>query len=273
MTMTPQYAHLLDRTVRYHEAGSGRAIILLHAFPLSADQWLPQLHRVPPGWRLIAPDVRGFRGIGQAYQDVGLDTATMATHAADVLSLMNHLDLDRAVVGGLSMGGYITLAVAKVAGRRLNGLVLADTRSNADDEAGRAGRDAMMALVTEKGPAAVAEAMMPKLIVKSSHLNQPELAEALRALILRNTPEAIASAVRAMKDREDAGSWLGTIECPTLVVCGAEDALAPPAVSEAMAAAIPQAELVIVPGAGHLSNLEAPMAFTEALTRFLSRIS
>jgi pimeloyl-ACP methyl ester carboxylesterase len=122
MTMTPQYAHLLDRTVRYHEAGSGRAIILLHAFPLSADQWLPQLHRVPPGWRLIAPDVRGFRGIGQAYQDVGLDTATMATHAADVLSLMNHLDLDRAVVGGLSMGGYITLAVAEVAGRRLDGL-------------------------------------------------------------------------------------------------------------------------------------------------------
>jgi pimeloyl-ACP methyl ester carboxylesterase len=119
----------------------------------------------------------------------------------------------------------------------------------------------------------VAEAMMPKLIGKSSHLNQPELAEALRALILRNTPEAIASAVRAMKDREDAGSWLGTIECPTLVVCGADDALAPPAVSEAMAAAIPQAELVIVPGAGHLSNLEAPMAFTEALTRFLSRIS
>src|SRR5688572_15002587 len=102
--MTTKYAHLLDRTVRYHEAGSGRTCILLHAFPLSADQWLPQMHRVPPGWRFIAPDVRGFRGMGEAYQDVGLESATMATHAADVLQLMNHLDANRAVVGGLSMG-------------------------------------------------------------------------------------------------------------------------------------------------------------------------
>jgi 3-oxoadipate enol-lactonase len=139
--MLLKYAHLLDRTVRYLEVGSGRALILIHAFPLSADQWLPQLHRVPPGWRVIAPDIRGFRGVGQAYQDVGLETATMATHAADVLSLMNHLDVDKAVVGGLSMGGYVTLAVAKVAARRLDGLVLADTQATADTEAGRVARE------------------------------------------------------------------------------------------------------------------------------------
>lgn len=273
MEMTPKYAHLLDRTVRYHEAGSGRAVILIHAFPLSADQWLPQLHRVLPGWRLIAPDVRGFRGIGQAYQDVGLDTATMATHAADVLGLMNHLDLDRAVVGGLSMGGYITLAVAKVAGRRLDGLVLADTKATADTEAGRAARDAMIALVTEKGPEAVADAMMPKLIGETTNREQPELGDALKTLILRNTTQAIASAVRAMKLREDATTWLAAITCPTLVICGAEDVLTPPADSEVLAAGIPGAELVVIPGAGHLSNLESPMKFTESLHRFLGRIS
>jgi 3-oxoadipate enol-lactonase len=270
--MTPKYAHLLDRTVRYHDSGAGRAVILMHAFPLSADQWLPQVHRVPPGWRVIAPDVRGFRGIGQAYQDVGLDSATMATHAADVLSLMNHLDLDRAVVGGLSMGGYITLAVAKVAARRLDGLVLADTKATADNEAGRAARDAMIALVTEKGPEAVADAMLPKLLGATTHREQPDLADAVRTLILRNTPGAIASAVRAMKLREDATAWLSTLTCPALVLCGAEDVLTPPSDSEALAAAIPGAELVVIPGAGHLSNLEAPMAFIETLAGFLGRI-
>jgi 3-oxoadipate enol-lactonase len=271
--MTPKYAHLLDRTVRYHDAGAGRAVILLHAFPLSADQWLPQVHRVPPGWRVIAPDVRGFRGIGQAYQDVGLESATMAAHAADVLSLMNHLDLDRAVVGGLSMGGYITLAVARVAARRLDGLVLADTKATADTEAGRAARDAMIALVQDKGPEAVADAMLPKLLGATTHREQPDLADAVKTLILRNTPEAIASAVRAMKLREDATAWLPNVTCPTLVVCGAEDVLTPPSDSEALAAAIPGGELVVLPHAGHLSNLEAPMAFIEALARFLGRIS
>lgn len=271
--MTPKYAHLLDRTVRYHEAGAGRALILIHAFPLSADQWLPQLHRVPPGWRFIAPDVRGFRGAGQAFQDVGLDSARMASHAADVLSLMRHLDIDRAVVGGLSMGGYIALAVAKAAARRLDGLVLADTKATADNEASRAAREAMIALVTAKGPEAVADMMLPKLLGETSQRDQPELADVVRALVLRNTAEAIASAVRAMKLREDAAGWIAGLTCPTLVMCGAEDVLTPPADSKAMAAAIPGAELAILPGAGHLSNLEAPMAFTEALSQFLGRIS
>ncbi len=271
--MTPKYAHLLDRTVRYLEAGEGRPLLLLHAFPLSADQWLPQLHRVPSGWRLIAPDVRGFRGTGQAYQDVGLDSATMATHAADVLALMNHLDLDSAVVGGLSMGGYITLAVAKAAARRLDGLVLADTKAPADNEAGRAARDTMIALVQEKGVEAVAQAMLPKLLGPTSQSEQPELSDVLRRMIVQNTPEAVASALRTMKFREDATPWLPSIACPTLVICGSEDGLTPPSESEAMAAAIPQAQLVLLPRAGHLSNLETPMAFTEALGQFLGRIS
>ncbi len=271
--MTPKYAHLLDRTVRYLEAGEGRPCILIHAFPLSADQWLPQLHRVAKGWRLIAPDVRGFRGTGQAFQDVGLDSSTMATHAADVLGLMNHLDLDSSVVGGLSMGGYITLALARVAGRRLDGLLLADTKAPADNEAGRAARDAMITLVQEKGVEAVADMMLPKLLGATSQAEQPELADVLRRLIMLNTPEAVASAVRAMKSRDDANAWLASIACPTLVVCGTEDVLTPPSESEALAFAIPNAELVLLSRAGHLSNLEAPMAFTEALGRFLGRIS
>lgn len=267
--MSPHYAHLLDRTVRYHEAGSGRVCILLHAFPLSADQWLPQLHRVPPGWRLIAPDVRGFRGVGQAYQDVGLDGATMASHAADVLQLMNHLDVDRAVVGGLSMGGYITLAVARAAASRLDAVILADTKAGADSAEGRVNRDAMIARVKAEGVAAIADAMLPKLLGATTQREQPDLVDAVRTLIMRNTPEAIASAVAAMRDRPDSGDLLPALTCPALVVCGTEDGLTPPADSEAMAALLPAATTVLIPDAGHLSNLEAPLAFNEALAAFL----
>jgi 3-oxoadipate enol-lactonase len=270
--MSPKYAHLLDRTVRYHESGSGRTCILLHAFPLSADQWLPQLARVPQGWRFVAPDVRGFRGMGEAYQEVGLDTATMATHAADVLQLMNHLDVDRAVVGGLSMGGYITLAVARAAAARLEGIVLADTKAGADSDEGRAGRDAMISKVMTDGVGAIADQMLPKLLGTTTQQEQPDLTEAVRTIILRNSPEAVASAVRAMKMRPDSTSDLAGITCPALVICGTEDVLTPPSESAAMAEALVSAQAVFIPKAGHLSNLEAPLAFNEALTAFLSQL-
>jgi pimeloyl-ACP methyl ester carboxylesterase len=269
--MSPKYAHLLDRTVRYHEAGSGRTCVLVHAFPLSADQWLPQLHRVPPGWRFVAPDVRGFRGMGQAYQDVGLDTATMASHAADVLQLINHLDVDRAVVCGLSMGGYIALAVARAAANRLDGIVLADTKATAETEDGLAARDAMIATVTREGVAAIADATLPKLLGATTQRDQPDLTEAVRTMILRNTPEAVASAVGAMKTRPDSMALLATIRCPAIVICGEEDVLTPPADSGAMAAVLPAATTVVIPRAGHLSNLEAPVAFNQALADFLTR--
>jgi 3-oxoadipate enol-lactonase len=270
--MSPKYAHLLDRTVRYHESGSGRTCILLHAFPLSADQWLPQLARVPQGWRFVAPDVRGFRGMGEAYQEVGLDTATMATHAADVLQLMNHLDVDRAVVGGLSMGGYITLAVARAAAARLEGMVLADTKAGADSDEGRAGRDAMIAKVTTEGVGAIADQMLPKLLGATTQREQPDLTEAVRSIILRNSPEAVASALRAMKTRPDSMPDLAGITCPALVICGTDDVLTPPSESAAMAEALAAAQAVFIPNAGHLSNLEAPLAFNEALTAFLSQL-
>jgi pimeloyl-ACP methyl ester carboxylesterase len=270
--MTPKHARISDRIVRYHESGDGRTLVLIHAFPLSADQWLPQLRHAPPGWRLIAPDLRGFRGIGsEAPADGGASSPTMATHVADVLALMDHLEVGSAVVAGLSMGGYVALAFAKLAAARLDGLVLADTKATADDETGRAARDKMIALVGESGPEAVADLLLPKLLGETTQGVQPDLAERIKAAIVLNSSEGIASGVRAMKLREDATSWLPEIKCPTLVICGTEDVLTPREHSEAMARAIPGAELVLLSGVGHLSNLEAPMAFTDALAMFLDR--
>jgi 3-oxoadipate enol-lactonase len=271
--MRTQRAEIEGRTIRFHESGAGRAAILVHAFPLNADQWHPQLNQAPPGWRLVAPDLRGLGDpAAGAGGDASLEDVTIATHAADVLALMDHLRLERAVVAGLSMGGYVALALAQRAPRRLEGLVLADTRATPDDEAGRAARDAMIALAWEEGPHAIAEAMLPKLLGATSRRQRPELAGIVRELILRNTSAGIASAVRAMKLREDATAWLPRIECPVLVACGAEDVLTPPAASEAMARELPRAEMVVLPEAGHLSNLESPGAFGEAFAGFLGRL-
>lgn len=259
--MRSRIAHLSTQSVRYLEAGQGRPLVLLHAFPLSAEQWLPQMAQVPPGWRFIAPDLRGFGGA-----DPGPAPAvTMESYAADVLELMSHLEVPSAVVAGLSMGGYVALAVARRAPQRLAGLVLADTRATADSQEGRAARDRMLAILEREGPDGVAREMLPKLTGVTSQRNQPDLHDAIRQIILGNTPAGIAAAIRAMKERPDSTALLPALVCPTTVICGDEDVITVPAESEAMYRAIPGARLALLPGAGHLANLENPEAFTAAL--------
>jgi pimeloyl-ACP methyl ester carboxylesterase len=272
-------AQLLHRNTRYLESPGSfgedvvrgtRTLILLHAFPLSADMWLPQLARVPQGWRYIAPDIRGFRGAGPAYEDAALANASMDDYADDVLALMDHLDIETAAVAGLSMGGYVAMALAARAAARLTHLILADTRMAADTPDGRAGRDAMKAELAARGPRAVADAMLPKLTGPTSQREQPDLDDAVRHLIELNRAEAIAGAIDALKSRPDRTVALSQLTIPALIVCGTEDALTPPADSEAMARTIPGARLQMIPAAGHLSNLEQPAAFNDALRAFLS---
>jgi len=247
-----------------------RTLLLIHAFPLSADMWLPQLARVPQGWRYIAPDLRGFRGAGPAFEDAALAGATMDGYADDMLSLMDHLDIERAAVAGLSMGGYVAMAVAARAPQRLTHLILADTRMTADTPDGRAGRDKMKADLAQGGARVVADAMLPKLIGETTKKEQPDLPGAVRHLIEMNRPEGIAGAIDALKSRPDRSGALSQLKVPALILCGAEDAITPVADSEAMARTIPGARLGVIPRAGHLSNLEQPAAFNAALQAFLS---
>lgn len=277
--MVTNVANLLHRSVRYLVSPGGRSeemlkgtrtLILLHAFPLSADQWLPQLARVPVGWQFVAPDIRGFRGMGPAYEDAQLDGATMDDYAGDVLDLMDHLDLPRAAIAGLSMGGYVAMAVAARAPQRVTHLILADTKMTADTDEGRAGRDAMRALVEKDGPPAIATAMLPKLLGSTAHREQPDLEIAVRRLIEVNRTESIAGAIGALKARPDRTAALASLRMPALVLCGDEDALTPVSDSEAMADTIPGATLRVIPHCGHLANLEQPTAFNAALQQFLS---
>jgi 3-oxoadipate enol-lactonase len=246
---------------RYLEAGSGRVMVLLHAFPLGAEQWLPQLSAPPAGWRLIAPDLRGF---GQSVGSGGEETS-MTTYASDVFDLMGHLDVPRATVVGLSMGGYIALAMVASDAERVEGLVLADTRATADGPEARLARDRMVDLVRREGASGVADEMLAKLLGDTTKRDRPELVGSVRRLIEANGPDGVEAAILAMKDRADRSALLGDITCPTVVVCGAEDVITKPDECEAMSRQIPGARFVCIDGAGHLSNLEQPGAFASAI--------
>lgn len=253
------------RRTRYLEAGAGWPVVLLHAFPLNADMWRPQLERVPDGWRYIAPDLRGFGpGAGPSAGSV-----TMGDLASDVVGMLDALEIDEATIGGVSMGGYVTFAMLRAAPDRFTGVVLADTRPQADSDEARAGRRAMLTLVGARGPAAVAEQMLPKLLGETSRRERPALEAEVRRMAVSNSTGAIAGAIEAIMGRRDSTDLLSQVNRPTLVIVGAEDTLTPPADAEAMQRLLPRSRLVVLPGAGHLSNMETPDAFSSALADFI----
>jgi pimeloyl-ACP methyl ester carboxylesterase len=193
----------------------------------------------------------------------------MDDHAADVIDLLDALHVEEAVVGGLSMGGYVAFAIQRHAPRYIRALVLADTRPQADTPEGVEARRKMLALVRDKGPSAVADEMIPKLLGEHTRRTRPDVAEQVRNLILSSSAEAIANAITALMTRPDSSPLLASIHVPTLIVVGEQDTITPPALSEQMYKAIGGSEYIAVPDAGHLSNLEQPEAFNSALARFL----
>ena len=247
------------------EAGQGWPLLLLHAFPMNATMWRPQLERVPEGWRFIAPDFRGFGRTPPGSAPISIDA-----HAADVGALMDTLQIEEAIVGGLSMGGYTAFAILRHAARYVQGLILADTRAEADAPEGLEGRRKMLELVHAKGAAAVAEEMIPKLLGETTRRSRADVIDHVRSLVLSNSPEAIAGSVRALMSRPDSTPLLPTIHVPTLILVGAEDTVTPPPLSEKMHHAIAGSELTVIPGAGHLANLEQPDLFNAALARFIN---
>ncbi len=254
----------LDAPPRGAERPRG-VLVLLHAFPLNARMWEEQLALAGSGWRVIAPQFRGFdAGAGEP------PAASVDDYAGDVIDLLDALEVKQAVVGGLSMGGYVAFALLRLAARYVQGLVLADTRSQADTPEGMAGRRRLLQLLDDKGPSAVAEEMIPKLIGNTTQLTKPTVVETVRSLALASQADAIAGAIRALMSRPDSTPLLSTIHVPTLIVVGEEDTLTPPAASEEMHRAIAGSEIVRIPEAGHLSNLEQPERFNAALAAFLS---
>jgi 3-oxoadipate enol-lactonase len=249
------------RTRHCLEAGAGWPLILLHAFPLSAEMWRPVLERVPDGWHYVAPDLRGFGASTPATTGASLDD-----HAADIEGLLNALELERAVIGGLSMGGYIAFALMRRAPERVSALVLADTRAGADSPEGRQGRRAMSELVRAEGPAAIADRMLPTLLAHPEEACGADV----RRLIEGNSVEGIDHALHAMRERPDSTPLLARISIPTLVIVGEHDATTPLAEAELIHQSLSRSHLVVIPDAGHLSAVEQPEAFAMVLENFLT---
>jgi pimeloyl-ACP methyl ester carboxylesterase len=190
--------------------------------------------------------------------------------AADVVHLLDTLELERATIGGLSMGGYVTFALLRMAPERFLRMVLADTRAQADTAEGREGRKKMIELVRRDGPAALAKEMLPKLLGSTAKRGRPGLEATVRGLIESNSAAGLAAALEAMMGRPDSMPLLTRIGLPALVMVGDEDTLTPPADAQSLQRQIPRSYLVTLPGAGHLSNLGAPDAFSMALANFLA---
>jgi pimeloyl-ACP methyl ester carboxylesterase len=226
--------------------------------------WEPQLPLAARGWRVIVPELRGF-GDGAADPP----TTSIEDYAADTIDLLDALHVETAVVCGLSMGGYTAFAMFRHAPRYFQALVLADTKSAGDSPEAVAARKSMQQLVREKGQAAVAEALLPKLVGDTTRRDQPDVIEHLRRQITGNSVESIAGALTALMTRPDSTPTLSSIHCPVQILVGDEDALTPPALSEQMQRGIAGSELVVIRGAGHMSNMEQPQQFNDAVARFL----
>ncbi len=252
----------------YDDTGGNRTpLLLIHGYPLDRTLWAAQRAALADRARVIAPDLRGF---GES----GLPTGamTMDEYADDLRALLDALGVKNAVVGGLSMGGYIAFAFYRKYAHRVRALVLADTRPQPDSPEAKKGRDENAAVARAQGAAAIAERMLPKMLTPKTLAETPALAQAVRAMLARQPVDGIVAALAALRDRPDSTPTLAQITVPTLVVVGAEDTLTPPKDAEAMQQAVKGAHLVSIPNAAHLSNYEQPEPFTRAVMEFLKMV-
>lgn len=250
------------------DQGSGPAVILLHGYPLCRAMWQPQVKALSAaGYRVIAPDLRGF---GRSALSPG--PVTMEDYADDVIALMDALGLGRAVVVAMSMGGYVLFNLAERYPKRLAGAVFAVTRAAADDEAGKLRRSALAREVAEGRPQAVVDAFKEILFAPQTLLDQPALVGRVRSWLEATAPQGLIGGLLAMRERRDASALLPTIKVPALVIGAELDRAVPPEHSQVIAAGIPGAHLTILPGVGHMANLEAPEAFNGLLLEFLASL-
>ena len=257
-----------NHNLAYADQGSGPAIILLHGYPLCRTMWQPQVKALSGvGFRVVAPDLRGF---GRSALPPG--PVTMDAYADDVIALMDELGLGRAVVVGMSMGGYVLFNLLERYPKRLAGAVFSVTRAAADDAAGKLRRSALAQEVAEGRPQAVVDAFKEILFAPQTLVAHPDLVARVRGWLEATAPEGLIGGLLAMRDRRDALALLVSIEVPVLVIGAELDRAVPVEHARAIAAGIPGAHLTILPGVGHMANLEAPDAFNGLLLEFLTSL-
>ncbi len=241
-------------------------VVLVHAFPLSHVMWQAQIDALASQSRVIAPDLPGFGGSARQAKP------SIPQMAQEIAALLDRLKITEPVfIGGLSMGGYVVFEFLRQFPQRVRALGLFSTRAAADSPEAREGRLKTAQKIQADGLQPFSKAILPKLLGKTTLESNPAAVRQVTDLILANKPEGVADALLAMADRRDSSDLLPAIRVPMLVVAGEQDSFIPPAEAEAMAAAIPGADLHVMKEAGHLLNLEQPVAFQQLIKQFLTR--
>jgi 3-oxoadipate enol-lactonase len=251
--------------VGYSDQGDGTPLVFIHAFPLSKTMWQPQVDALKNTYRVITIDLGGH---GES--DIVPWNDSLDHYAKDIIHLLDHLGIAQGVFVGLSMGGYTLFSIYRHYADRVKAMVFADTRAQADSEEGKAGRGSMAQVAFTDGAPAIADLMLPKLLAPSTIERHSEIVKQVRQMILQTSTAGIVVDLVAMAARPDSTDLLSTITCPTLIIVGEDDVATPISESQYMAQRITGSILVTIPKAGHLSNLEQPAAFNEALRSFLT---
>ena len=257
-----------DISTFYVESGTpnGVPIIFIHGFPFSHEMWKPQLDAFLSGFRAIAYDVRGH---GQS--DVGDGQFSIEFFVDDLIALMDKLSIPKAILCGLSMGGYIALRTIERFPDRVKGLILADTKSESDGNEARTKRSASLRGVKQDGVAAFAENFAKAIFWSETFSRNPQAIETIKNIIRNNSPLGIGGALLALAARTDTTTFLPSIAIPTLILVGEHDALTPPSASKAMHSAIPGSELAVISNAGHMANVENSEQFDQTMFEFLKK--
>ncbi len=257
----------MDRTtLAYDDNGSGQPLLLIHGFPLNRTMWRPQVAALTKaGYRVITPDLRGF---GESRMTAA--AVNMSSYADDIIALMDQLDLPQAVVGGMSMGGYVLLNLLERYPERVSAAIFIVTRAGADDEAGKAKRTALAAATDAEGMKPLLEVFRNILFAPDTLAAHPELVTEVSGWISATDPRGAAAGLIAMRERKDYLPGLGAIRQPALVIGAEQDQTIPSEQSRLLAAGIADARLSVLPGGGHLVNLEQPDEFNAVLKEFLA---
>jgi 3-oxoadipate enol-lactonase len=252
----------------YEERGVGKPLLLIHGYPLNRSMWQPQLEGLSSLTRIIAPDLRGF---GDSNPMEGI--YTMDLLARDCASLLDHLEITQpVVVCGLSMGGYVAMAFARLYPNRMAGLVLTSTRAGADTPETQANRLASAEQVLKEGIKPVVDAMLPKLLAPDTYTKETQLVYRVKSILERTSVAGARGALLGMKERPDSHQSLKHLDLPALVIHGEDDQIIPTSEAQQMHADLKDSWLVILPSSGHLPNLEQPALFNQALQDFLEKL-
>ena len=250
--------------LNFEDEGTGMPIIFLHGFPFDRHLWVDQIAVLKEHCRVITPDLRGF-GDSSAPDEV----YSMNQYAADIITLLDILSIEQAVVVGLSMGGYIALTIAEQYPERLLGLVFSNTHSAKDTAAKRQGRYNTAEKTNYDGIGFLVDDMLEKVLSENTLKTKPDVVEYVKQMMKRQRPSGVRGALKGMAERKDRTFILSEIQAPTMVIAGENDQLIPVIRGKAMAREIPHSHLEVISDAGHLSNLEQPELYNQVLLRFV----